>query len=49
MVTHDRDFATSIATRIIALGERGIVDFKGKYHEYLERHGNDYLNRDGAK
>jgi ATPase subunit of ABC transporter with duplicated ATPase domains len=44
LVTHDRDFASSIATRVIALSKRGIVDFKGKYKDYLEKYGNDYLN-----
>ncbi len=46
MVTHDRDFASNIGTRVLALSERGITDFKGKYKEYLEKHGNDYLNRE---
>lgn len=44
LVTHDRDFASSIATRIIALSTKGIIDFKGKYSEYLNKHGNDYLD-----
>jgi ATPase subunit of ABC transporter with duplicated ATPase domains len=44
LVTHDRDFASSIATRVIALSNRGIVDFKGKYKDYLDKYGNDYLN-----
>lgn len=32
LVTHDRDFAKSIATRIIALShnKKNIIDFKGK-------------------
>jgi ATPase subunit of ABC transporter with duplicated ATPase domains len=46
MVTHDRDFASAIGTRVIALSQKGIIDFKGKYSEYLEKHQNDYLNRD---
>lgn len=46
MVTHDRDFASNIGTRVLALSERGITDFKGKYKEYLAKHGNDYLNRE---
>ena len=46
MVTHDRDFASNIGTRVLALSEKGITDFKGKYKEYLEKHGNDYLNRE---
>lgn len=44
LVTHDRDFAMSIATRVIALNHKGYVDFKGKYSEYLEKFGKDYLN-----
>ena len=45
MVTHDRDFASSIGTRVIALSSKGIQDFKGKYKEYLEIYQNDYLSR----
>jgi ATPase subunit of ABC transporter with duplicated ATPase domains len=44
LVTHDRDFATDIANRIIALTAKGVVDFRGTYQEYLSRHSNDYLN-----
>ncbi len=44
LVTHDRDFASSIATRIIAITSKGVTDFRGKYEEYLEKHGADYLN-----
>ena len=44
LVTHDRDFATAIATRIIALTTKGVVDFKGTYEEYLSRYSDDYLN-----
>jgi ATPase subunit of ABC transporter with duplicated ATPase domains len=44
LVTHDRDFATTIATRIIALTKKGVVDFKGTYQEYLASHSDDYLN-----
>jgi ATPase subunit of ABC transporter with duplicated ATPase domains len=44
LVTHDRDFATSIATRVIALTTKGVVDFKGSYQEYLASHSDDYLN-----
>jgi ATPase subunit of ABC transporter with duplicated ATPase domains len=46
MVTHDRDFASNIGTRVLALSEKGITDFKGKYKEYLEKHGKDYLDRE---
>ncbi|WP_341759624.1 MULTISPECIES: ABC-F family ATP-binding cassette domain-containing protein [unclassified Candidatus Tisiphia] len=44
LVTHDRDFASSIATRIIALSRQTITDFKGKYQEYLAKYSNDYLD-----
>jgi len=44
-VSHDRFFVNKIATRIIALGERGIKDYKGSYKEYLKQHGLDYLSK----
>jgi ATPase subunit of ABC transporter with duplicated ATPase domains len=44
LVTHDRDFATAIASRVIALTTKKMVDFKGSYQEYLSRHSDDYLN-----
>ena len=43
MVTHDRDFASNIATRIIAITEKKIIDYKGTYDEYLDRYGHDYF------
>ncbi|MCC8369272.1 MAG: ATP-binding cassette domain-containing protein [Rickettsia endosymbiont of Oxypoda opaca] len=44
LVTHDRDFASHIATRVIAISYKSIIDFKGKYQEYLSKYNNDYLN-----
>ena len=44
-VSHDRHFVSSIATRVIALTEKGITDFHGSYAEYLHRYGDDYLNK----
>lgn len=38
LVTHDRDFAIHIASRIIALNKNGIIDFRGTYQEYLAKH-----------
>ena len=35
-VSHDREFVSSIATRIIDITADGIVDFKGNYESYLE-------------
>ncbi len=43
LVTHDRDFASSIATRIIAISSKSVVDFKGTYQEYLLKYGQDYF------
>lgn len=34
-VSHDREFVSSLATRIIELTPKGIVDFVGNYEEYL--------------
>ncbi len=34
-VSHDREFVSSLATRIIHMRPDGIVDFKGGYEEYL--------------
>ena len=43
MVSHDRYFATGIATRVIAITNKGITDFLGSYEEYLAKHGKDWL------
>ena len=34
-VSHDREFVSSLATRIIELTPNGIVDYHGTYEEYL--------------
>jgi len=34
-VSHDREFVSSIATRVIELKSNGYVDFAGSYNEYL--------------
>jgi len=34
-VSHDREFVSSLATRIIELTPHGIVDFNGNYEDYL--------------
>jgi len=34
-ISHDRDFVSSLATRIIDMTPDGIVDFRGTYEEYL--------------
>jgi ATPase subunit of ABC transporter with duplicated ATPase domains len=38
-VSHDREFVSSLATRIIELTPDGIVDFGGGYEEYLHSQG----------
>jgi ATPase subunit of ABC transporter with duplicated ATPase domains len=34
-VSHDREFVSSLATRIIDIKDGGLVDFQGTYEEYL--------------
>ncbi len=34
-ISHDREFVSSLATRIIELTPEGVVDFTGSYDEYL--------------
>ena len=38
-VSHDREFVSSLATRIIELTPDGIVDFSGTYDDYLNSQG----------
>ncbi len=38
-VSHDREFVTSLATRIIELTEKGVIDFTGNYEDYLRSQG----------
>ncbi|WP_428354529.1 hypothetical protein [Methyloprofundus sp.] len=40
-VSHDREFVSSLATRILELTPSGIVDFRGTYEEYLASQGLD--------
>ncbi len=42
-VSHDREFISSLATRIIEITADGIVDFKGGYEEYLASQGIEEL------
>jgi len=34
-ISHDRDFVSTLATRVIEMTPNGIIDFKGTYDEYL--------------
>lgn len=38
-VSHDREFISSLATRIIEIRADGVNDFKGSYDEYLQSQG----------
>ena len=38
-VSHDREFVSSLATRIIEITPTGIVDFHGSYDDYLKSQG----------
>jgi len=35
-VSHDREFVSSLATRVIEITETGLIDFAGTYEEYLK-------------
>jgi len=35
-VSHDREFVSSLATRVLEITPKGIVDFRGGYEEYLK-------------
>ena len=37
-ISHDREFVSSLATRIIELTPTGVVDFAGSYDDYLRAH-----------
>jgi ATPase subunit of ABC transporter with duplicated ATPase domains len=45
-VSHDRWFVSALATRILEITETGLRDFPGTYAEYLERRGDDHLDRE---
>ncbi|MBU6960261.1 ABC-F family ATPase [Pseudomonas sp. FW306-02-F02-AA] len=38
-VSHDREFVSSLATRIIELSPSGVIDFSGTYDDYLRSQG----------
>ncbi|MRI32732.1 ABC-F family ATPase [Endozoicomonas sp. OPT23] len=38
-VSHDRQFVSSLATRIIEITDEGVVDFHGTYDDYLKSQG----------
>lgn len=48
LVSHNRYFISTVATRIIELTKDSFFDFKGTYEEYVEKREIDYLNRQQA-
>ena len=38
-VSHDREFVSSLATRILEIRDNQIVDFHGSYDDYLKSQG----------
>ena len=40
-VSHDREFVSSLATRILEIKENEIIDFQGNYEDYLLSQGID--------
>jgi len=44
-VSHDREFVSSLATRIIEVTPEKVIDFNGSYDEYLEREGAEFFKR----
>jgi ATPase subunit of ABC transporter with duplicated ATPase domains len=44
-VSHDREFISSLATRIIEITPAGVVNFKGSYDEYLLSQGIEPVTR----
>ncbi len=44
-VSHDREFVSSLATRIIELTPQGIVNFNGSYDDYLRNQGVEQKRR----
>jgi ATPase subunit of ABC transporter with duplicated ATPase domains len=47
-VSHDREFVSSLATRIIELTPDGVVDFNGSYDDYLRSQGLEAVGRTGT-
>ncbi|BBI64678.1 hypothetical protein HSBAA_59840 [Vreelandella sulfidaeris] len=48
-VSHDREFVSSLATRIIDMQPEGIVDFSGSYDDYLRSQGSCNQKSDASQ
>ena len=46
-VSHDREFVSSLATHIVEMTPRGVVDFSGNYEDYLRSQGNELMRNTG--
>jgi ATPase subunit of ABC transporter with duplicated ATPase domains len=46
-VSHDREFVSSLATRIIEVTPDGVTDYHGTYDEYLEKEGSEFFKKSG--
>lgn len=38
-VSHDREFVSSLATRILEMTPNNVIDFTGNYEDYLRSQG----------
>jgi ATPase subunit of ABC transporter with duplicated ATPase domains len=38
-VSHDRSFVSSLATRVVEIKDKEVIDFQGTYDEYLANQG----------
>lgn len=47
-VSHDREFISSLATRVIEITNEGVIDFRGTYDEYLRSQGIEEQNNQRA-
>jgi ATPase subunit of ABC transporter with duplicated ATPase domains len=47
-VSHDREFVSSLATRIIELTPQGVVNYNGSYDDYLHSQGVEVLGKTGS-
>ena len=43
LVSHDRNFASKIANRILIMHPKKVTDFHGSYDEYIKKFGVDFL------
>jgi ATPase subunit of ABC transporter with duplicated ATPase domains len=47
-VSHDREFVSSLATRIIELTPNGVINFNGNYDDYLHSQGIELMGKTGT-